>query len=56
MTTPTDPNEAAVEKPRTVRVPIRRGDSIFSADEHAEVDVEAAGQWDVTQWHDRPPL
>jgi hypothetical protein len=41
---------------RKVRVPIRRGDGIFSADESAEVDLEAAGQWDATQWHDRPPL
>lgn len=39
---------------KRVRVPVRRGDGVFSGNEYAEVDLEAAGQWDATQWHDRP--
>jgi hypothetical protein len=34
---------------------VRRGDGIFSDDEYAEVDADAARQYDATQWHDRPP-
>lgn len=40
--------------PKRVRVPIRRGDGVFQADEHAEVDADVAGQWDARQWRDRP--
>lgn len=55
MTTPTEPADNA-EEPRcsTVRVPIRRGDSIFSADEYAGVDADAADHWDSRQWRDHP--
>lgn len=67
--TPSDPSAVrapalpavAVEVPESEPVPrkrvlVRRGDGVFSADEYAHVDVEVAGQWDATQWHDRPPL
>lgn len=40
--------------PKRVRVPVRRGESVFSSDEYAEVELGAAGQWDATQWRDRP--
>jgi hypothetical protein len=49
MTTPSD------DEPRTVRVPIRRGDSIFDPVEYAEVPEEVAAQWNAHVWHDRPP-
>ncbi|MGP4056634.1 hypothetical protein ACTWP6_17720 [Mycobacterium sp. 4D054] len=60
MTTPTDPGEpappepAAAEPPR-VRVPIRRGLSVYDSDEYADVARENAQQWDARLWHDRPP-
>ncbi|WP_176562208.1 hypothetical protein [Mycolicibacterium palauense] len=50
---PEDQDDSAT--PKRVRVPIRRADSIFSFDEHADVEVENAGQWDARLWHDRPP-
>ncbi|BBX16957.1 hypothetical protein [Mycolicibacterium duvalii] len=51
-----DPEGQADETARrTVRVPIRRGDSVFSFDEHVEVDVDNAALWDARLWHDRPP-
>ena len=56
MTTLSEAEDQADEPPRrTVRVPIRRGDSIFAFDEHADVDPGVADQWDARLWHDRPP-
>lgn len=40
---------------KRVRVPVRHGDGVFTADEHALVDAEAAAHWDTRLWHDRPP-
>lgn len=54
MSEPDEDQEQAA--PKRVRVPIRRGGSVFDNPEYAAVDLEAAGQWDATQWHDRPPL
>lgn len=56
MTTPTEPEKPQAEpkRPPTVRVPIRRGDGFFTDDEHAEVDVDVAGQWDSREWRDHP--
>lgn len=42
-------------EPKRVRVPVRRGDGIFSFDEHADVEVANAAQWDARLWHEHPP-
>ncbi|WP_205873463.1 hypothetical protein [Mycobacterium camsae] len=51
MTTPEPVNE---QPRRTVNVPIRRGDGVFTPDEYAEVDVDAADHWDARIWRDHP--
>lgn len=56
MSEPTEDQDDEQPVPKRVRVPIRRGDSVFSSGEYAEVELEAAGQWDATQWRDRPLL
>lgn len=56
MTEPAAEDQDAGESPpKRVRVPIRRGDSIFSFDEHADVEAAHADVWDARLWHDRPP-
>lgn len=56
MSEPIEDLDTEQPAPKRVRVPVRRGDGVFSGDEYAEVELEAAGQWDVTQWRDRPLL
>lgn len=48
-----DDDEPAVKR---VRVPVRREPDPFGRVEYAEVDLDAAGQWDARQWHDSPPM
>lgn len=59
MTTPSESAYAHAPEPSRrrvrVRVPVRRGDWVFSADEYAEVAAENVEQWDSRVWHDRPP-
>lgn len=47
----THPDTAA-----TVTVPVRPPADPLGAPECAEVPADTAGQWDLRQWHDRPPL
>ena len=32
----------------------RRGDGIFTEDEHVAADQDAVDHWDARQWRDRP--
>ena len=58
MTEPADQERADAgaedSQPKRVRVPIRRGDSVFDPLEYAQVDEDAAGHWDARRWRDRP--
>jgi hypothetical protein len=58
MMTPSEPGTGDADEtpPKTVRVPVRRGDGIWTHDEHATVDAEHARQWDARLWSDKPPL
>lgn len=50
-----DPGTVPDPEPETVRVPVRLGDGIWTHDETAVVQADAARHWDARLWSDDPP-
>lgn len=40
---------------RKVRVQTTRSESVYDEPEYTTVNVDAAGHWDQSCWHDSPP-